>query len=144
MLRFIKTSLALSGLILFGAGCARATEPTASVSYDGAVSQSVTVIPSPEVSMASEAVIEYKDGMFNPPILKVLTGTKVTFVNKGVKEMWPASGVHPTHQICPGFDAKKALKAGETYSFTFKKAGNCPFHNHVAPAEKGTIEAKTE
>ena len=92
---------------------------------------------------APEAVIEYTDDGFNPATLRVLTGTQVTFVNKGTKSVWPASGRHPTHEICPGFDALKALATGETYSYVFTQSAECPFHNHLAPDEKGSIEVKS-
>lgn len=150
MSKATRVSLALSGLILFGAGCAKQSATQESPQTEGpgnsSVSQQVEIKTegAPVPAVPGEAVIEYKDGIFNPATLRALTGTKVTFVNKGAKEVWPASGIHPTHQICPGFDAKQALKSGKTYSFTFTKAGDCPFHNHLAPAEKGKIEVKTE
>lgn len=135
----LKIGLTLSGLILLGAGCARQAAKTPAAEGSATTTQSVTVsAPQPE------AVIEYNEGVFNPATLRVLTGTKVTFVNKGTKEVWPASGRHPTHEICPGFDALKTLKSGETYSYMFEKSAECPFHNHVAPGEKGSIEVKSE
>ena len=148
MSKFIKTAFVLSGLILLGAGCGRqAAQQDAPAT--SSVTQSVEV-KAPEGTKATvnviskEAVMEYREGVFNPATLRVLAGTKVTFVNKGTKEVWPASGRHPTHDICPGFDALKTLKSGETYSYLFNKPTECPFHNHVAPAEKGKIEVKTE
>ena len=143
MSKLIKTGLVLSGIILFGAGCARnAAQPEAygtvqSTPADN-LPRDIEDLPVP----ASEAVIEYKDGMFNPSTLRVLVGTKVVFVNKGDKTVWPASGRHPTHEICPGFDALRGLKTGEIYSYVFVKPSECPFHNHLAPAEKGSIEVK--
>lgn len=139
MSKFIKTGLVLSGIILFGAGCAKSGEPAAE---EGAPSAEITVGVPESGAAIPEAVIEYRDGKFDPPTLRVIAGTKVTFVNKGQKQVWPASGVHPTHEICPGFDALKALKKGEIYSFVFEEAKDCPFHNHVAPGEKGKVEVK--
>lgn len=139
MSKSIKTSLVLFGLILLGAGCSRASK-TSETSQTSATSAVVTPVAPP----TAEAVIEYTEGVFNPSTLRVLTGTKVTFVNKGTKAVWPASGRHPTHEICPGFDALKTLKNGETYSYMFDKPAECPFHNHVAPGEKGSIEVKSE
>ncbi|MBI2551679.1 hypothetical protein HYW17_00050 [Candidatus Uhrbacteria bacterium] len=140
MSKFIKTGLVISGIILFGAGCARGAKdyaaPTAQAPDTGANAVAEGSVPTPE------AVIEYTDEGFNPSTLRVLAGTKVTFVNKGAKAVWPASGVHPTHDICPGFDAGKTLAAGESYSYVFEQEAECPFHNHVAPGEKGAIEVK--
>lgn len=134
---FIKTTLILSGLLLFGAGCAR---------YQTPKSESTTPEVSAPVSGVTEqeAVIEYRDGMFDPSTLRILAGTKVTFVNKGTREVWPASGRHPAHDICPGFDALKGLKTGETYTFKFTEAKDCPFHNHLKASEYGKVEVKGE
>lgn len=139
MSKFIKTSLILSGLILFGAGCARYQAPATPAAYPQEESAAPAAPP-----VVPEALIEYRDGVFDPPTLRVLVGTKVTFVNKGVKEVWPASGRHPTHEICPGFDALKSLKSGKTYSYLFDRPAECPFHNHLAPGEKGKIEVEVE
>ncbi len=142
MSKFIKTGLVLSGIILFGAGCAKpSAQPYSSSDASSEPAPAAVEAPS-TMPAAPEAVIDYKDGMFDPATLRVLVGTKVTFVNKGVKEVWPASGRHPAHDICPGFDALKGLKSGEMYSYVFDKPAECPFHNHLAPAEKGSIEVK--
>ena len=144
MSKFIKTGLVLSGIILFGAGCAKygATPGTPTDAYPGSTESAAPAVT--PTSTASEAIVEYRDGVFNPSILRVLVGTKVTFVNKGTKVVWPASGRHPAHDICPGFDALKSLTQGQTYSYTFNKLAECPFHNHLAPGEHGTIEVKAE
>lgn len=142
MSKLLKTTLALSSIILFGAGCARQNWQTQKGNLDGQTPTG-SAVSAPNAAVP-EAVIEYSNGLFNPSTLRVLPGTRVTFVNKGTKEVWPASGMHPTHLICPGFDALKGLKKGETYSHVFDKPSKCPFHNHVAPGEKGTIEVKAE
>lgn len=76
---------------------------------------------------------------FNPAQLTIKAGTKVTFRNFDDRERWPASDPHPSHTICPGFDAKKGLKKGETVEFTFEKAQTCSFHDHLLPGFKGKI-----
>lgn len=138
MPKFIRVSLALSGIILFGAGCAPyGRTPATPAGQEEA-------LPAGHTSVAPEAIIEYRNGTFNPSTIRVLVGTTVTFVNKGTKEVWPASGKHPTHDICPGFDSLKGLKQGESYSHMFDKAAECPFHNHLTPGERGSIEVKVE
>ena len=145
MSKYFKVGLALSGIILFGAGCAKYdakyTTPATPTTSETPAAESA--LPAEPRAM-NEAVIEYTDGVFNPSTLRVLVGTRVTFVNKGTKEVWPASGRHPTHEICPGFDALKGLKQGENYSYVFGKMAECPFHNHLAPTERGSIEVKEE
>jgi plastocyanin len=84
-------------------------------------------------------VVEITDDGFEPSTLTVSSGDTVTFENKSSDDAWPASNVHPTHQLYPGFDAKKPLLSGESYSFTFTKAGSWGYHNHLEPDEQGTI-----
>ena len=138
MSKFVKVGLALSGIILFGAGCAQYGRSPQTPAGQQAP------LPAGPTSVAPEAIIEYRNGTFNPSTIRVLVGTTVTFVNKGTKEVWPASGRHPAHDICPGFDSLRGLKQGETYPHVFDKPAECPFHNHLAPGENGSIEVKVE
>lgn len=140
MSKYLKVGLALSGIILFGAGCAKQGAQPPAPTSEMPAGETPVAVEAP--SAAPEAVIEYKDGIFDPATLRVLVGTKVTFVNKGSKVVWPASGRHPQHDICPGFDALKGLKTGESYSHVFDKPSECPFHNHLAASEHGSIEVK--
>ena len=84
-------------------------------------------------------VVRITDDGFDPSTLTVSSGTTVTFENESSDDSWPASDVHPTHQLYPGFDAKKPLLSGDSYSFTFTKAGSWGYHNHLEPDVKGTI-----
>ncbi|MBI3251353.1 MAG: hypothetical protein HYZ62_00405, partial [Candidatus Andersenbacteria bacterium] len=65
------------------------------------------------------ATISITDTGFEPAQVTVAPGATVTFVNNGQALHWPASAPHPTHTALPGFDAKKGLATGESYSFTF-------------------------
>ena len=84
-------------------------------------------------------VVSITDDGFDPPTLTVSSGTTVTFENESSDDSWPASDVHPTHQLYPGFDAKKPLLAGDSYSFTFTETGSWGYHNHLEPDVTGTI-----
>ena len=86
--------------------------------------------------------IEMTAAGFSPKELEIKKGDIVEFVNKDSSKHWPASGVHPAHLICPGFDSKKRMGAGETYSFTFSEAKTCPFHDHLSPNLFGKIEVE--
>lgn len=92
--------------------------------------------PTPEISVAAQAqqvtVMMSEEG-FLPSQLTVSSGTTVHFVNNGQAAHWPASDVHPTHDILPEFDAKRSLATGETYSYTFSKAGVWRCHDHLMP-----------
>jgi len=63
--------------------------------------------------------------------LNVKVGDTITFVNLDAMLHWPASGPHPTHQICQGFEPKQALKQNEQFSYTFRQAVTCPIHDHI-------------
>lgn len=52
---------------------------------------------------------------------------------------WPASNPHPTHTNYDGFDAKRPIKPGDTWCFTFVKTGSWSFHDHLFPAYMGTV-----
>ncbi len=83
--------------------------------------------------------VQVTDSGFDVTALTIKEGDTVTFVNSSSSKVWPASDVHPTHTVCPGFDAKKGLATGESYSYTFTEAMVCPFHDHLNASQKGTI-----
>lgn len=105
------------------------------------VSGTPGVSPSPTTSsVANEGVtISMTDTGFSPSKITIPAGTTVTFTNNGQALHWPASAVHPTHQLLPGFNAKRGLSTGESYAFTFTKAGDWPIHDHLNPSSTGTI-----
>lgn len=90
-------------------------------------------------SSSEETAIEISAQGFSPSNITIPAGTAVRFTNKDAKLHWPASGIHPTHQVCPGFDSLKPLQPGESYSFTFTEAKTCPMHDHLNPQVRGSI-----
>lgn len=92
----------------------------------------------PALAPKNQEVTMTADG-FSPVSLTVPSGTTVLFVNKDTVGHWPASGVHPTHQVCPGLDALRIVQPGESYSFKFTDAKTCPIHDHLNPSLKGSI-----
>ncbi|MDQ3018777.1 MAG: cupredoxin domain-containing protein [bacterium] len=79
------------------------------------------------------------DSGYTPLTTTINEGDTVTFTNDSSGKMWTASGPHPAHTAYPGFDEKTAANHGESYSFTFTKPGTWSYHNHLNPAQKGTI-----
>lgn len=132
--------------------------PSASVSPSGSVSvsPSVSATSSPKVSVsptkspttnptaspAASVTIRYTDNGYSPSNVTVAPGTKVTFVNESSASMWVASGPHPQHTLLPEFDALRGYAAGTSYSFTFTKTGEWPFHNHLKASHFGKITVK--
>ncbi len=79
---------------------------------------------------------------FEPAVIKVTAGAKVTWTNKDIRPHWPASALHPTHNLLPGFDALQGLSEGESYSFVFEKAGTWKYHDHLNPGSVGVVEVE--
>ncbi len=103
-----------------------------------------------ELSTTADAVpggaltIVYRGGSFLPKRLEAPAGQTVTFVNESDFPMWPASNIHPTHEILPGFDAKSPIEPGESWAFVFEEVGFWRYHNHLSPSESGIVVATGE
>lgn len=89
--------------------------------------------------VTTRTVVTYTDGGFGPSAVTVTQGTTVAFVNESSRSMWVASAVHPTHQLLPGFDQLTSVAKGGTYEYTFSKVGTWKYHNHMNPADTGSI-----
>lgn len=99
-----------------------------------------------EKEEASEAmsatVIIFNGSTYSPKNVTINAGETVTFKNASDKTFWPASNVHPVHNILPEFDANRPLPTGAEYSFTFTKAGSWPWHDHLRASQTGVITVK--
>ncbi|KKQ42104.1 MAG: Plastocyanin [Candidatus Levybacteria bacterium GW2011_GWB1_37_8] len=99
----------------------------------------ITSTDSAAPSTTESIVVTYFDSGFSPTSLTVKIGDTITFKNQSGKSMWVASSSHPTHTAYPEFDAKRGVTMGENYVFTFTKAGNWKYHNHLGPFDTGVI-----
>jgi plastocyanin len=104
----------------------------------------------------SEVIIKITTDGFEPKEVEISKGTKVTWVNEQSNPSWPASAVHPTHEVYPGssikkcdtpekdkiFDACRGLNQGESWSFIFNEVGEWYYHDHLNPSLKGKIVVK--
>ncbi len=121
----IRISLSLADELI-----QEALHPSAPAEAPAPAAQSSDVIP------ASATIVISKMG-FAPAALTVKAGTKVTWFNKDLQPHWPVS--EPQDGL-PGFDAMNGLSQGETYSFTFDRAGHWAYFDHLDPELTGTIE----
>lgn len=88
------------------------------------------------------------DKGFSKDSISILKGQKVTWINKGNLPHWPASDPHPIHTQYPTkggcigstLDACRGLKNGESYSFTFDKAGTWGIHDHLFHSHAMTVK----
>jgi len=76
---------------------------------------------------------------FSPSSLTINKGDTVRFVNNDTKDHWPASDVHPVHEIYPEFDPRAVIAPGEEWSFTFERVGEWGVHDHRSPYITGKI-----
>jgi plastocyanin len=104
----------------------------------------------------TEVIIKITANGFEPKEVEITKGKKVTWINEQPNPSWPASDVHPTHEVYPGssikkcgtpeqnkiFDACHGLKQGESWSFVFNEVGEWYYHDHLNPSWKGEIVVK--
>ncbi|MFB6246200.1 MAG: hypothetical protein ABEI74_01245 [Candidatus Pacearchaeota archaeon] len=132
------------GIIIFSGG---GGSPEASGSSTGSSGNSGS-------GSKSTHTIKMTSGGFSPSTLSIDKGDTVVFKNTGGSPVWPAINRHPTHTQYDGtstsehcsdgagqdtLDACKGVRPGNTYKFTFDKTGSWSFHDHLAPANGGTI-----
>ncbi len=93
---------------------------------------------------STTAVITMTAEGFEPPEVIVDTNTTVNFVNKDTVARWPASNLHPTHELYPEFDPKQVIEPGDFWLFKLTKTGTWRYHDHAYPHKRGTITVTPE
>lgn len=95
--------------------------------------------------------IEMSSSGFTPSTLTIKKGDTVTFVNTDGGSYWPASAIHPTHEVYPGSSINKCGTSEEpmifdacgsvedSWSFTFNDAGEWMYHDHLGTSRFGKI-----
>ena len=76
---------------------------------------------------------------FVPRRLVVAAGDRVVFVNDSRASFWPASNIHPTHEVLPAFDPLRAIPPGGSWGYTFTEVGEWRYHDHLEPDRGGVI-----
>lgn len=104
--------------------------------------------PKQSIAHSQTQVIEMTPDGFMPSEITIDENSSIIFVNKDTKIRWPASNVHPTHELYPEFDPKKPISTGESWPFNPKRVGEWRYHDHLSPHIRGVInvteEEKTE
>ncbi len=83
--------------------------------------------------------VEISDGGYSPGRLEILVGDSIEFLNTGEADHWPASNIHPTHELYSELDAKRPILPGESWTFAFFKPGLWGFHDHLNPQFIGEV-----
>ena len=89
-------------------------------------------------------IIEMTPDGFKPDPVTVDANSTIIFLNKDKEARWPASNVHPTHELYPEFDPKKVINPGESWPIKNLKVGEWKFHDHIFPHMRGTIKVIAE
>lgn len=84
-------------------------------------------------------IVEITKEGFTPQEASVDTGSTIIFINKDSFSHWPASNVHPTHDLYPEFDPKSPVKPAQSWAFKPKKAGEWKYHDHLSPHLRGIV-----
>lgn len=92
-----------------------------------------------KVAGVTTTTVLMKEDSFEPETSTIKKGATVTFKNEDKVARWPASNLHPTHTIYPEFDPQQPVEAGQSWSFTFNKAGAWKYHDHLIPSIRGII-----
>ena len=87
---------------------------------------------------------------FLPRELEIKKGDTVVWTNAASKPSWPASAMHPTHDVYPekggciasAFDACKGLAEGESFKFQFNHAGTWKYHDHMNVSVVGAVKVE--
>lgn len=76
---------------------------------------------------------------FEPASPQIVLNQEVCWKNDDAQDRWPASNIHPSHEIYPEFDPGDHIKPGDTWCFTFYQEGIWQFHDHLLPEFGGVV-----
>lgn len=134
----------LFGVTILFSGCLQQapeetpTQETPTVPEDGETPVEETEVTETPTEPKTITVNITSDG-YSPDTITINSGDTINFVNVNDGPHWVASTPHPIHTDTPGFDSRKALQQGESYSFIFTAKGTFGCHDHLEPATRCTI-----
>lgn len=94
------------------------------------------------ITPGDQVTVELTEDGYKPENLTIKKGTTVTFISKRDQHHWPASNLHPIHDIYPEFDPREPVPADKSWSFRFDKVGSWKYHDHLAPYYTGVVEVR--
>ena len=145
---FIFRPAILIAILIAAAACTAQGQPSADGEATAEVPPAIRLPPLVQTPGPGEQAIVtvayYDDEGFVPERTEVAAGQTVRFSNQSGEAFWPASNIHPTHQIYSDFDAGEPIPPGETWTFTFEEAGFWRYHNHLAPRRGGLVVVRGE
>ncbi len=128
-------SIAAIAGIVFLTRYARREPTLSSQELPAATSKELPNAPSDKI----EHAMTMTDNGYSPSSLTIHAGDTVRFINAGHDDRWPASNIHPTHEIYPAFDPRKPVISGASWTFRFDREGKWYYHDHLDPSIHGLI-----
>lgn len=89
-----------------------------------------------------DVTITLSEEGFSPEKITINKGDTVLFKTTRETYFWPASNLHPTHELYSEFDPQEPIDPQQSWSFTFEETGQWQYHDHLAPYYTGTITVK--
>ena len=114
------------------------TAPTVVIKTEVIKNQQVEVKEELVKTSSKTVEVNISEFAFAPTVIKIKIGDTVKWTNNDEAPHKVASNPHPSHTDLPGLVSEGLFK-GESYSFTFNKAGTFGYHCHFHPAMIGTV-----
>ena len=149
-----KFVLAVAAVLLVGAGCANPpANPQAQLPPQAAptqvppttpVGKPVPIaVPNPggiSPANSEDRIVVFDGNAFIPANVAVHVGHTVTWQNKSTQDVWPQADSNQTGTSTREFDPRVAIHPGASWSYTFNRAGNWPYHNNLNTGAGGVVE----
>lgn len=144
----------VSASLLVAAGCAKTGTNTTTNDNANVAATNSTVIVNTNVPATNQtidlsntnstvvgpaATVSITSSGFSPASVSIKVGQAVTWTNNDTTVRQPAVDPHPAHSNLSGFDSAPGLAPGQTYSYTFMKAGTWTYHDHLFLFRTGTV-----
>ena len=100
--------------------------------------ESSVKIESPQVAGDVVEVVLTESG-YEPREITIPVGTTVRFSTTVNRPFWPASNLHPSHEIYSEFDPREPIPSDGSWSFTFNRVGVWNMHDHIRSYFTGSI-----
>ncbi|MDO8619000.1 MAG: hypothetical protein Q7R49_03615 [Candidatus Daviesbacteria bacterium] len=104
----------------------------------------IFLVPKDCFAHSQVQIIEMTTNGFVPQEAIIDESSTVIFINQDTIAHWPASDIHPTHEIYQEFDPKKGIEPNQSWTFKFTKVGEWNLHDHLSPHFRGKITVINE
>ena len=133
------SGILVTGLLLLGAAGCNKQEATPAATDTSTAPETAVETTAPTQAAETGTQILVTDTGFEPKSVTIKVGESVTWTNNTSGTVRIASDPHPLHTGLAGFDDLSGAALGDTYTFTFTKAGTFGYHNHNSTSVKGTV-----